>query len=151
MRLSKDTVNGIILEIILILILIGVLCLFQSCKPAKEIVYIETARTDTLYNIRARTDSIYIRDSVFVKEWTKGDTVFQVQYKFRDRWRDQIIRDSIYIHEVDSIPYPVTIEKIKYVEKSLTWWQKLKMSLGMVFLGIIGISGGLFAFAYWRK
>lgn len=67
----------------------------------------ETVRTE--YRDRVEYDSVYVRDSILVRE--KGDTV----YVYVDRWRDKyhLLRDTVRL--VDSVSYPVTVEVEKVV------------------------------------
>lgn len=103
---------------------IALLLLFGSCRSIRY-VPVETIRTDSLYLTMHERDSIYIKDSVHIKE--KGDSVFV------DKWhivyRDRMIRDTAYIEKELEVPYPV--------EKELTWWQKTKLELGEFSIGII--------------
>ena len=79
---------------------------------------VETIKTKTEYVDRFKTDSVHVRDSVFVL--VKGDTVI------KDRWRtvykEVYARDTIYRQDTIRVPYPVEVVKEKYrVPKSL-WW-----------------------------
>lgn len=90
-----------------------------SCESVKYIP-VETVKTEKEYVDRFKTDSVHVRDSVFVL--MKGDTV----YKDRTRtvYRDRFSRDTIHVRQRDTIrePYPVEVIKEKYrVPKSL-WW-----------------------------
>jgi len=66
-------------------------------------------------------DTTYRRDSIYIREWMKGDTVyvdrFRDRYVFRDRWRD-----SVSVREV----HDTTAVEVK-VEKPLSWSQKAKI------------------------
>ena len=42
-----------------------------------------------------RVDTIVVRDSVFVSERQKGDTVYLTRVEWRDRWRTRIERDTV--------------------------------------------------------
>lgn len=86
-----------------------------------------------------KKDSIFFRDSIYVKEWMKGDTVYIEKYKdryvFRDRWRD-----SIQVREVHD-----TTQVEKKVEKELSWSQKTKLNLfPWILLALIGFAGWTF-------
>lgn len=87
---------------------------FCSCKT--KVVTAEKVH-DVYHNV---TDTIRdsIKHEVFVKEFVKGDTVYQyhTEYLYKDRWK---VHDSIIIQR-DSVPYPV--EVIKEVEKRVTPW-----------------------------
>lgn len=90
-----------------------------SCRTVKY-VPVETVKVDTTYINKLQRDSIYMLDSVYVKE--KGDTVLIEKYKYL--YRDKLVRDTLYIAKTDSIqvPYPV--------EKELTKWQQFRMNFG---------------------
>ena len=84
-------------------------------------------------------DSIFFRDSVYVKEWLKGDTVyiekFKDRYIYKDRWRD-----SISIREVHDT---TTVEK--KVEKELSAGQRAKInSFWWLVLGLAASLGWIF-------
>ena len=106
--------------------LLLLILLLSSCRQVKYIP-VESNRLDTVYLQQVRRDSIYHRDSIFVKE--KGDTVYLEKYRYlyRDKWK----QDTVYIHRTDSVqvPYPV--------EARLTRWQQMKLELGGWAFGII--------------
>lgn len=88
-----------------------------GCKSVKYIP-VETTKTRTEYVDRFKTDSVHVRDSVFVL--VKGDTVI------KDRWRtvykEVYARDTICRQDTIREPYPVEVVKERYrVPKSL-WW-----------------------------
>ena len=93
--------------------------------------YVPTEVTKIEYKNKETVDSIYIRDSVFVRE--KSDTIFLEKY--RVVYRDKLLRDTIIYR--DSIPIVQTVEKIIEVNK-LKNWQIILMVLGGILLGIIG-------------
>lgn len=105
------------------------LLLVCSCRTVKY-VPIETVKVDTTYINKLQRDSIYMLDSVYVKE--KGDTVLIEKYKYL--YRDKLVRDTMYISKADSIqvPYPV--------EKELTRWQQFRMDFGGWAMCIVVIS-----------
>lgn len=104
-----------------------------GCKAA-EYVPVESlvVRTDTVYSAKFRVDSVIMRDSVLVVQ--KGDTL--IVSKVRDRWRDRVVRDTVYRSAIDTVrvrePYPV--------EKELTRWQRARLDLGTVALGGIAVA-----------
>ena len=104
-----------------LLLLIALIC--GGCSTTKY-VPVETIKRDTVYQSNIIRDSVYLHDSVYVKEWQKGDTV----YRDRDRWHtkyvEKEVHDTLYQSKTDSIavPYPV--------EKELTWWERKKIEFG---------------------
>jgi hypothetical protein len=104
-----------------LLVLIVLLC--SGCTTTKY-VPVETIKTDTVYQSRIERDSVYLHDSVYVKEWQKGDTVFRDRDRWHTKYVEREVHDTLYQSRVDSIavPYPV--------EKELTWWQAKKIEFG---------------------
>ena len=104
------------------------LSLLTGCKTVKYIP-VETVRTDTAYITKQQRDSIIIRDSIYVHEYQRGDTIYRDRIQFRDRWRDRWRTDTIYRSHTDSIavPYPV--------EKPLTRWQRFCLDYGKMTTG----------------
>ena len=84
-------------------------------------------RTDTVYSVKFRTDSVMLRDSVSVMQ--EGDTVVITRYKDRYRVRERI--DTLYLSVTDSVkvrvPYPV--------ERTLSRWERTKMDFGGFAMG----------------
>ena len=84
---------------------------------------VEKWNTQYVYRDVHHRDTVITKDSVYIREWMKGDTVFVEKYKdrfvYRDRWRDSIIvkRDSVAVE---------TIKEVK-VEKPLSWSQKVRI------------------------
>ena len=48
-----------------------------------------------LYSVVRSVDTVVVRDSVFVSERQKGDTVYLTRVEWRDRWRTRIERDTV--------------------------------------------------------
>ena len=97
-----------------IAIALAVGCAFSSCKT-KTVV---TEKVVDRYITKTDTIRDSIKHEVIVKEFVKGDTVYQyhTEYLYKDRWK---VHDSIII-QTDSIPYP--IEVIKEVPKYPPLW-----------------------------
>lgn len=112
------------------IVLAPLMCLLLVCSCKTKYVPVETVKIDTIYINKLQRDSIYMYDSVFVKD--KGDTVFVEKYKYL--YRDKLVRDTLYINRTDSIqtPYPV--------EKELTKWQQFRMDFGVWAIGIVIIT-----------
>lgn len=121
-----------------ILLMFILLCSFQAlpgCSPK----IIEKVKTEYVYRDVHHRDTLITRDSIYIREWLKGDTVYVEKYKdryvFRDRWRD-----SISIKEVHDT---TTVEK--KVERELTAGQKMKInSFWWLLVGLIASLGWIF-------
>lgn len=104
--------------------------LVTSCGGARkqiETIYLR----DTTYISKVQVDSVFRRDSVFVKE--KNDTIYIYKEKVRDRYR--LLRDTVYRHKVDSV-YIDKVREVK-VEKELTAWQKFRLRGFWTLLAVI--------------
>jgi hypothetical protein len=99
-----------------------------GCRTLPEPVAVRVER-DSIYLSRVERDSVFVRDSVLIRE--KGDTVY------RDRWRveyrERVLRDTAYIERND------TITNVVEVERALSWWERTRMAAGDVALLALGV------------
>ena len=118
---------------ITIILLAPAIC---SCRSV-EYVPVESVRQDTLYVNRLQRDSVFVADSVYVRE--KGDTVQIVRTRYIDRFRDRT--DTLRMVSTDTIrvPYPV--------EKELTRWQRVKLDTGGIAIGVV--AAALLSIVVW--
>ena len=109
---------------VLICFLLLMLVPVYGCKTREKIVQVEvpTIRTDTMVVYRDRTDSLIVRDSVWVN--SGADTIREYRYKYIDRIKT--IHDSIYVGMVDTISKTIEVE----IEKQLTSKEKIAMWIG---------------------
>ena len=132
-QLTKDFCK---FEFGLIGIIITILMLaFCSCTKT-EYIMVEKVKTDTTYVAKVQKDSIWLHDSIFVKEWMAGDTVYRDRIQWHTKYVSKLVHDTLEQHQVDSIPvpYPVT----EYVEKKLSTWQVVLMTIGgLALMGIL--------------
>jgi hypothetical protein len=90
--------------------------ILSACSTLK---YIPVIETKTEYTDRFYRDSIYIRDSFYIKETNSNDTVWITEY--RDRYIYKYINKIDSFILTDSIPYPVTIYADKIIYKRSFW------------------------------
>ena len=90
-----------------------------SCTTTKY-VPVENTTVDSVYINVLQRDSIFVQDSVYIRE--KADTVFVTRWHVE--YRDALRIDTFYIERVDSVNHIVEIEK------RLTKIQQLKMDIG---------------------
>lgn len=104
----------------------SIIVLLASCK-VKEYIPVESVRTEYQDRYLEKVDTVSVVDSTFV--YVKGDTLYI--YKYRDRWRDRVVRDTSFIIKTDSIsvPYPV--------ERELTFWEKTYIDVGKSFFIVL--------------
>lgn len=105
--------NGLMKVGVIIILLVSAICL-GGCKSV-EYVPVPEIHIDTLYNSTTKHDSIYVKDSIYVHEWVKGDTVYIEQLRWQTKWRERLRTDTIRESRVDSVavPYPVEVVKAK--------------------------------------
>lgn len=123
----------------LMLAALVVLSLFTSCTTTKTVT-VERVKHDTLTITRQQRDSIFMHDSIYVNQFSRGDTVFLEVQKWHTQFRDRWHHDSIYIARRDSVPVPYPVER--QVPAELSWWQQLQIWLGRLVLVAMAVCAG---------
>lgn len=116
------------------LLLLSLLVLsFLSCKTVEQASQTYKNKIDTVYVAKYKTDSILIKDSIWIKE--KADTVFVKEW--HTKYLVDIQRDTLYQNHTDTC----YVEKIETVHEkhipSWVWW--LLGATGLISLISIGI------------
>ena len=111
---------------------------FGSCRSVR-IVEKEVVKTDTLVSYQIQRDSIYVNDSIYIRELIQGDTVKITTDRWHTRWRDRILYDSIYIAQRDT----VKVTDIKEVPRKLSGWQWFQIWAGRLALLAIMVAAGV--------
>ena len=75
---------------------------------------------DTLRVVQVETRLDSVRDSIFLREFVRGDTIYRVKYIERQKWRYRWRVDTVQAVRVDSVgvPYPV--------ERKISRWDKVR-------------------------
>jgi len=107
--------------------IIIVILLLTSCKSV-EYVTVEKVKTDTTYITKQQRDSIWLHDSIHVKE--RGDTM--LIERWHTKYIEKVTHDTTYVATHDTIPQPYPV--IKEVEKKLSTIQKSLMGIGLISL-----------------
>ena len=117
---------------LLILFWTGVAFLLMIVLHGCKTVYVPVpGETKTEYVYMESKDTAYVRDSVYIKEVQKGDTIRITEY--RDRYRFRYITTTDTIVRVDSVAVPYPVEVVK-VDHKQTWLQKTFMIIGICFI-----------------
>ena len=116
-----------------------------SCTTTK-VVTVEKVRNDTTIITKWQKDSVWLHDSIHVKE--RGDTV--LVEKWHTKYVEKQVHDTTYVATHDTIPQPYPVETIKVVPAELSWWQKLRLWIGNI--GLLAILGavGWFGVRLWK-
>lgn len=114
-----------------LLTIVCAIMMLSSCGALRkqiETVYVR----DTTYISKVQVDSVFKRDSIFMRE--KNDTIYVYKEKVRDRYR--LLRDTVYQYSVDSV-YVDKVREVK-VEKQLNAWQKFRLRGFWVLAAMVG-------------
>ena len=115
--------------------------LMCSCKTIEYVPVVEhEVHHDSIYFTKVQRDSVWLHDSISVKE--KGDTI-KIE-KWHTKYIEREVHDTIYQAKRDSIPVPY--EVIKEVPAKLSKTQK-----GLMTLGILTLMAGVIVGAFWLK
>ena len=110
---------------------------FASCRSVR-VIEKEVIKTDTVLTTKIQIDSIYVNDSIYIRELIQGDTVRITTDRWHTRWRDRILYDSIYIAQRDT----VRVTDIKEVPRKLSGWQWFQIWAGrLALLAIMAAAG----------
>lgn len=107
----------------------AMLLIWSMCSCSTQYVPVESVRYDSVFFEKIRKDSIFVQDSVFIRQ--KGDTVFKD--KFHVVYKYVLLRDTMLTVRRDSIPVPVPVEKKR------TWLEQTKIDVGGYAVTIIVI------------
>lgn len=66
-----------------------------SCSSTKSMPVMQSNDTTSYIQRSASSDTVYLRDSVFVSERMRGDTVYLTRVEWRDRWRTRVEHDTV--------------------------------------------------------
>ena len=124
--------------------LIGLIVVFFASCTTEKIVAVEKVRTDTTTVTKWQRDSVWLHDSVYVKE--KGDSVWVE--KWHTKYIEKVTHDTLYQATHDTIPQPYPVEK--EVPAKLTWWQSLRIWIGNIFLLLFAACICYFGWRIWK-
>lgn len=103
------------------------LTLFVNSCTSTKVVPVREAHHSEHFAIDK--DSVHIVDSIYI--YINGDTIRETRW--RDRWRDRMLRDTLWL--VDTIPKIETV----IVEKDLGFWDNIKLKTWNIIAGVLFI------------
>ena len=105
------------------------------CGCRTEYVPIESVRYDSIMIEKLMRDSVYVRDSVYLKE--TGDTIYKYKDRFVYVYKNRV--DTFFTEKIREKEVPVP------VERKSTWWEVVKMEwLDRIFAALIIVA------LYWN-
>ena len=110
----------------------------SSCKSVESI----NSNLSTL-DLRhsTYTDTLVLRDSIYIREFIKGDTVFRDRVEYRDRWRTQIMHDTVL--RTDSIVQVIEHPPERYIPKFYKWCTGILFFFIVIFLIYMSVKSRL--------
>ena len=100
-----------------------------SCRSVSSV---QEVRSSEVLKFRS-VDTIVMRDSVFVRERTMGDTVYLTRTEWRERWRTQIVHDTI--RDTQYITQVIEKPPVRYVPKFYRWCTIALWAIGLSAIG----------------
>ena len=108
-----------------------------SCSSTKSIPVVQSNDTTSFIQRSARVDTVYLRDSVFVSEKMRGDTVYLTRVEWRDRWRTRVERDTVMDVRVEK--EVVQLPPERYVPKFYKWCTGLLLAFLVLAIGRLAL------------
>lgn len=114
-----------LLTIALVLIMVMILLVLPSCKSHKALVENSSAVVQSGSSVVRSVDTVLVRDSVYVSERQKGDTVYLTRTEWRDRWRVRLVHDTVvdtqYVTQVVEKPPERYVPKFYKTSTTILW------------------------------
>lgn len=122
-------------ELILVSLLTITLLVCCSCGSTKvSTQLVREVRADTVYLTNQQYDSIYIYQDRFVDR--TRDTLYVKDKSIEYRYK--LLHDTVRVVHRDSIPYQVTITKVKEISHPFTWFDHLsRICFGICLSGLL--------------
>ena len=119
------------------LIACAVITLFVGCKTVTKVVEVEKVRTDTTYIKKHQRDSIHVHDSVYLHEYTLGDTVYIEKVRWHTDIKEKLRIDTIYMSKTDTVKVSVQEAIVKQESK----WKRLGKMIGQMLVMLMILFG----------
>ena len=101
--------------------------LLAGCGTQRELPVVERVTRDTLYLHQVQYDSVFVSQERYVDR--SRDTLYVQERSVEYRYR--LLRDTLRIHQVDSVPVIREVEVVREVEHT-PWYAKLLAAVGLV-------------------
>lgn len=108
-----------------------------SCSSTKSMPVVQSNDTTSFIQRSARVDTVYLKDSVFVSEKQRGDTVYLTRVEWRDRWRTRVERDTVMDVRVEK--EVVQLPPERYVPKFYKWCTGLLLAFLVLAIGRLAL------------
>ena len=102
--------------VLLVLSWVMILHVLPSCRCVESVV--QEFRSSDVQKFKS-VDTVVLRDSVYIYERMKGDTVYLTHTEWRERWRTQIVYDTI--RNAEYVTQVIEKPPVRYVPKFYKW------------------------------
>ena len=101
-----------------LMLILCMMCLFfLSCRSLEPTI--SDTHNLSLIAHTSHHDTVLLRDSVFISERQRGDTIYLTRTEWRDRWRIREVHDTI--HDTQYITQTIEHPPERYVPKFYKW------------------------------
>ena len=100
--------------------------LLAGCGTPQRLPVVERIQRDTVYLHQVQYDSVFVSQERYVDR--SRDTLYVQERSVEYRYR--LLRDTLRIHQVDSVPVIREVEVVREVEH--TWYAKGLATVGLV-------------------
>ena len=101
--------------------------LLAGCGTQRKLPVVERIQRDTLYLHQVQYDSAFVSQERYVDR--SRDTLYVQELSVEHRYR--LLRDTLRIHQVDSVPVIREVEVVREVART-PWYAKLLATVGLV-------------------
>ena len=110
--------------------------LLAGCGTQRKLPVVERIQRDTVYLHQVQYDSVFVSQERYVDR--SRDTLYVQERSVEYRYR--LLRDTLRIHQVDSVPVIREVEVVREVART-PWYAKLLAAIGLlgIFLFIFKI------------
>ena len=113
--------------------------MYFFCECRTEYVPIESVRYDSVMIEKLMSDSVFVRDSVYLQE--KGDTIYKYKDRFVYVYKNRV--DTFFAEKIREIEVPVP------VERKLSWWERVKLKYAEWVIGALVAIALVYALRQW--
>ena len=136
-RKQEFTMMQLLKAIVIGMIAVALITLFCGCKTVTKFVEVEKVRTDTTYITKHQRDSIHVHDSVYLHEYTRGDTVYIEKVRWRTDIKEKLRIDTLYMSKTDT----VKVAKTETVIQQESKWKRLGKMIGQMLVMLMILFG----------
>ena len=103
----------------------------QSCRSLDPSLC-TLHRDSVTYTTHHTVDTVFLRDSVFISERIRGDTVYLTRTEYRDRWRTRVVHDTV--QHTEYVDRVVEKPPERYIPKFHKWCTGLFLAISILLI-----------------